>query len=296
MPDSRVLVGTGSNLEVEVYADGVLTDSTSTVTVTITRADGTILASGAATTHPSTGIYRYVLLPQTELDQLTLVWAVTIGGIAQTLTTYAEIVGDELFTIAQARAFKVAGTAVLASTTTYPQDTILEVRDEVTDDFEQRAGVSFIPRYRRQTISGSGSDVLILDRPRIQRVISVTVDSVAYTATELADLDFDDAGILTRKTLGWFSWGSRNVTVEYVHGYAQVLATIRRAGLLRTLMILNPAVAGSTVNTWTSPEGTTYSYDQAGQQISGTGYIRHYGVPAIDVALAQYGMTGIAVA
>ena len=71
MAAELILKNTSSTLEITFSAG----DASGAVTVTITRADGTALATGAATTNETeAGRYTYLMAPQTELDSLTAVW------------------------------------------------------------------------------------------------------------------------------------------------------------------------------------------------------------------------------
>ena len=294
MADAHILQTTPATLEVTFYADGTPA-ADSPVTVGVTRADGTdLVPPGTATTPGGTGVYRVALTAAhtAELDRLKATWT----GATQTHRTWAEVVGGHLYTEADARGLKSAGKTPLASDTDFPDKVILATRAQVTDDFKLRGEVAFAARFARETHSGDGDTWLMLRRNLPHRIISVTVDGTALTGAELADLDIEPGRVLVRKTLGGFARGVRNITVAYAHGYEQAPAEIGLAALRRTLMILNPSVAGSTVSSWTSPDGTTYSYDQAGQVIPGTSMIRHYGVPAVDVPLNVYGMVGLAVA
>src|SRR5438309_7074260 len=80
----------------------VATDSTTTVTVTIERLDGTTVASGNATSAGvGTGTYTFTLPSQAQLDALTVDWAATIVGAAVTERDHVEICGGFLFTLAR---------------------------------------------------------------------------------------------------------------------------------------------------------------------------------------------------
>jgi hypothetical protein len=240
-------------------------------------------ASGAWTGR-TTGQYRIVLDAQAEVTYLDpITWVGTIGGKQQTLYSRIEWVGDLLFALAALRAVKVAGGTPFASTTDYPNQMLLDRRVEVTDDFEQRTGYSFIPRFARETFDGAGQTSLILSRYLCQRLLSVTIDGAVQTAT---DYVLADTGLLQRKTGGTFpATTPQNVVVEYVYGFTRAPAEISEVGLARAASLLLPSQAGSTVSSWTTPDGTTYSYDQAGQSFGGGR--RYYGIPKIDSVLSD---------
>jgi hypothetical protein len=288
MAATQVQTGFTATIEGRFYADGVLTDD-GTPTIGVTKADGTVLvASGTATNSGGTGVRRYALPAQPEVNLLKATWT----GATQTVVTWVEIIGDILFTLAALRAVKVAGGTPFASTTDFPTQTLLDRRAEVTDDFEQRCGWSFVPRFTREVINGGGRCELLLEQRNATKLLSVTINGVAQS---LAGFTLDRAGIVYATTnflpTGWFRWGVNNVVVEYVRGWDRPQAAISSAALARAAMLLLPSQAGSTVSSWTTPDGTTYSYDQAGQTFAGGG-VRHYGVPGIDSVLNQYSATG----
>lgn len=221
MNQTRVLRNTVSTLSVTFYVDGTATDPTgNTATVTITREDGTAFATNAATTRTGTGVYTYSLAAQTALDNLKLVWTGTFAGASQSVTTYCEVVGGHLFTEAEARAFKVGGTAVLSDATLYPDTTIAEGRDAVTQLLEDSTGVSWIERYHRERIDGEGFSEIRLSKHRVNTVQAVTIDGTAKT---VGDFDADPITGFLRFTTGYFTRPTmtrpRNVTVKYEHGY-----------------------------------------------------------------------------
>lgn len=278
MAATQVQTGFTATIEARFYADGVLADD-GAPTIGITRADGTVLvAPGTATTSGGIGIRRYTLPAQAEVNLLKATWT----GATQTVVTWVEIVGDILYTLAALRAVKVAGTLAFADTTLFPNQTLLDRRAEVTDDFEKRTGWSFIPRFARQTLDGDGRSELILDHLKCSKLLSVTVDGVAQT---LSDFVLDRSGVLTW-TNGRFPTTKRqNVVVEVVHGWDRPPAVISSAGLARTAMLLQPSQFNGAV-TVTTPDGASYQYSQAGQSFAGGGR-RYYGQPDVDAVLSD---------
>jgi hypothetical protein len=295
----RILVRSGAKPYVIFATENGPNDLDTGVPVVVaTRPDGTTLSPALVASHAgatNSGKYEVTYPPQTELTRTRLDWTGTIGGVTETLTTWVDVVGGHLFTVADARAFKVAGTAVLADVVKYPAGDVIAARDEITDDFTARGGVAFAPRHARETLNGDGTSRLIPAEMLPHRVISVTVNGVAFTAGELADIGFAPGGILVRTAGGTFPSGTMNIDVEYAHGYAPTPPAIRRAALHRLAMLLNPSsAASSAVTSWTSPDGTSYSYDRVGQSRGGMTY--HYGIGVIDGPLNFYGMAGMAIA
>jgi hypothetical protein len=275
------------------YSSGVLTDLDGSCTVTLTKPDGTAGPASGAVTRVSAGIYTFSLDGPTDPIVYDITWAGQIGGKAVTIDTQAEAVGEFLFNLADLRTMKVAGTAnAFSDSSAYPDETLLARRVEVTDDFEQRTGYSFIPRFTRETYDGNGRGELVVRQRRCTKLLSVTIDG---TAQSLSGLTLSAEGVLAWSPGGWFSNLNRqNVVVEYVYGFDRPPPVVSSAGLARAAMLLLPSQAGSTVSTWTTPDGTTYQRDLAGQSLNGG--IRHYGVPGIDAVLnaAAYSTSGMA--
>lgn len=225
MAVQRVLRNTQATLEVTFYASGVATDADGAVTVDITRGDGSSFASGSATTKPpaTTGIYRYTLAPQTNLEYFTVVWNGTFTAVAQKVTTHAEVVGAYYVATADLRA-----TDGLTSATNYPQAKLEEARQWFEDLAETFCAVAFVPRYRRDLLNGASEDWLLLSRPRPRVLLSVKVDGVVQTG--LTTWDLYETGRIVRDT-GSFTAGNRNVEVIYEHGFDEPDAELRQAAI-----------------------------------------------------------------
>lgn len=210
----KLLKQTGATLSVTFYSDGAVADP-GVVTVTITKADGTAIATNAATSGTGAAARTYTLAPQDKLNRLTAVWSGTVGGVATKITTEAEIVGGFVFTISQARAFDGAK---LTSTSTYPTDDIIVARDRICDNLETLTGVSWVPRFEREELDGDGTDTLLVSKYHPTEVLSASIDGTALTSAELADLKVYKDGRIKRKTLGTWTEG-KDVVIEYVHGF-----------------------------------------------------------------------------
>jgi hypothetical protein len=104
MPDlERIQQRTPGTLSQQWYEDGTVVDP-GTVTIGITRADGTsLVAAGTATAGSGTAARTFNLTTTHTalLDSLTVTWTSTLKG---TLVSYLEVVGGFLFNLADARA------------------------------------------------------------------------------------------------------------------------------------------------------------------------------------------------
>jgi hypothetical protein len=282
----QVLKGTGARPRITFYSSGVPSDlDTGVPTVVVTRPDATTIASGTVTkVTGTTGTYEFTLAPQANETLLTVTWTGVIGGVTETLTTWVEVVGGFLFTLAELRAWPVAGSTPFTDSTRYPDSTLQQTRQTVTHEFEGICGWSFIPRFARETLDGTATSQLLVSHLLVQRVLSAVVDGVALDATALADLTPTRWGAILRRTLGW--WPATtvgNVTVEYVHGWARVPGAIHDAALTVAAAKLAPAGLGSTASSYTTPGGDTYTYDPAGRATAAG--LQHYGIPKVDSVL-----------
>lgn len=237
----RVLQNTGTDIQVTFYdATGVAADATGTPTVTITRADGTVVVSNAATTKvtPGTGIYKYTVTPaQTAtLDNLQASWSGVIAGTTQTFLTYVDVVGGFLFGL-------VDLDAQLQSPSSYTAVQKIAIRTLAEDAFEEACGVAFVPRYARETIATPIGTVLLTAWPRLRKVRSATVAGTALSSSDLTALLVSRAGEVTRSTVWQASMASDSqTTIAYEHGYDRPPARVSQAvlRLAKTWLVKGP--------------------------------------------------------
>lgn len=276
--------GLAATLAVTFYADGVVADPGVT-TVTVARLDGTVIATGAATSGTGAAARTYALAAQSDLDILTVTWtSATHGAVGQTV----EVVGDLLFTLRQARAFDGGA---LANTTTYTTDTIEQARVRITNDFARICGVSFLPRVERAVLSGCGGTELLLPQLRVTAVRSIetraTAESAwtAVAAGDLAAVRIAIGGVLSVPS--GIDRGVANVRATYEHGWEQPPEQIRAAALLVLRHTVVPDDIGPRVTSLTSELGTT-AYATAGRVGNLWSAFPHYGIPQVDATLARY--------
>lgn len=281
---SRHLRGSAATLPVDLLnQDGEPADASGTLTVQVTKADGTeVLAAGSSTSNPTgSGSYTAALTAaQTAtLEMLTAVW--TDAGDSSTWTTLHEIVGGYYFTLAEAREHD-------RSLQAQNDDTLIQRARRITEDeFERICGVAFVPRYRRVRLDGYGRSSLLLPDPMVRTVRSVRVYSsatsyTAFTADELAALSANNAGVITRGDGGVFAAGSKNIVVEYEHGHDRPPAEVQRASIARARQWIafgNSGIPDRT-QTYVATEVGTFGLAQAGRAKTGTDWI--------DAALARW--------
>jgi len=276
MADSRVLIGAPATLTVTFYDGGETSVDPGTVTVTIVRADGTAVATAAATSGTGTSARTYTLAAQTRLDHLTATWTGTTG--ARVMTTRHEIVGGFYAELAEIRALDA-----LNNTTKYPAAILERARWQAEAKFEDATGVAWVPRHDRQTAFGDNTTQLLLRWPRPRSLIAVSVDGTAVS--DLTTFSTYDTGLLERKSGVTFPRGttsSGNVTVEYTHGYDRPTEDIRMAFLnyVRYLILDTTSRIPDRASAYSTEFGTF--------QLVTAGFNRPTGLPEIDAILNQH--------
>lgn len=279
-----VLRGAVSTLEITVYSDGVATDPT-VASVTAVDEQGNAVGIGAASiTGGSTGKVTTAAAVSTTAKSLTLTWSLTVGGTAQTFTTYHEVLGDFLFTEAELRAFD--GGAV-ANTTTYTDSDISNARELVRVGFEQICNVAFGERAKRAVLDGDGTATIWLGDMQVKSVTAAATRETgsatwtALTVAELADLLVSPNGRVIRDSLGTWPSGNRNVRVDYTYGYQPIPGEVRRAAM----WVARNYLTGSNI-----PRNAISQVDDLGTfQLSVPGQRGSwYGFPEVDRVLRDY--------
>lgn len=271
----RVARGNSVTLSHTFYVDGIPTDPTpDTATVTIVRDDGTPIVTAAPATEAGTGIVTYTLAPaqNPSVDLLTATWTATFGAQSQVFTDMVEVVGGFLFGIAEARAM-----TPLDNDVTYPTQRILDVRTLVEEAIEDACGVAFVPRYRRERVSGTGTHKIVVTQPRVSAVRAVTFNGAVLV--DVGTIVGDDAGVLDYPA-GWM-WGAENYDITYEHGYPYPPARIHQAALVLARSWLVDGPMDERTTAFTTPDGT-FALSTPGMRGS------IFGIPEVDAAVKQY--------
>jgi hypothetical protein len=281
----RILRNTSSVLRRTFYVDGTATEADAGVTIGIVDEAGTVVVAAlTGTTGEGSGVYSYILTPQTQVKRLTVTWTGTWSGVAQSVVDYVEVTGAHLFTEAEARDTHAS---LLTNATVYTDANIAEARDRISDEFAEICGQSFVPRYERETLAGPGGQVLEVRWPRISAVIEATISgtNVASSTT------YDRRLPLLRRTSG--SWTAAttaspyNVVVAYAHGWDTPPPDIKRAALILLRHQIVPDQAGGSI----ADRAVTMT-DELGQiRLAQPGFRgAPYGIPIVDQTLARYSM------
>lgn len=235
---TRGLRGVREGFELTIFVDGKETDADALPTVTVTRANGTAVATAVTATKPTstTGLYRWTpAAPDVaEVERYKAVWSATVAAVAHTFTTRHEIVGGYYCDLQEIRAQEG-----LEDLGRFPHQRLIDARRWFEDLAETFCGRGFVPRYEREIFSGDGGTILWLDRRPATDLLSVTIDTVVKTLT---DFDLSESGRLVYE-LG-FTEGEANVAVSYVHGEPEPDGELREAAIEATADRIRRAVTG----------------------------------------------------
>jgi hypothetical protein len=276
----RILKNTGATLQLLNYdSNGALANgAVGAMTATVTDSGGVAIAGSpfTITNPPASGGTYLLALPAagiSQLDRYTVTWNFADGSKRY---TYFEVVGGFLFSVAELRSTYPE----LAANPPYTTALITAVREAVEERFEEVSG-SFVRRGRRVTLSGNGLSSILLDMD-IRSVVSASVNSVALTSGELADVVVFPSGEIYRRTGSWAS-GVANISLLYEYGSDEPPEPIRRAAMMFARDLL--------VKTATDSEARAVVgfSDTIGPFRLGTpGAGRATGIPEVDAVLVQF--------
>lgn len=247
----RILIG-ASSAEARVITldqDGEPADLSGTVTVSITRADGTSVQTGTATAGAAAGSYTFALSDAAvgTLDVLTVTWST--GGIVRA-TSHVRVVGGFLFNLADLS--QQPGTAKL------DRAMMLELRDAVTDVFERFTKHSFVPAYDVEVRPGSGSVVLHRSPVRsVRRIVDSVGNVVSITGIEV----LEEAAIVRCIPADGL------LAVGFEHGDSAPSAEARRLAVVTAadMATRDWSVISSRTRSQTNDLGVTQQFSYAGK-------------------------------
>lgn len=291
----KILRTAAATLSHVFYTPGTetATDPTGTPTYAVVDAAGGAVTSGNATViGGGTGQVTAALAGQAQLGRLTVTWTGTVAGASLTETEVVDVVGGFFFTLAEARNSDVS----LADTQKYTTDALAWARDATEAECELICDRSFVPRYVRQTLDGTGTSSLVLQGPgedrsfrdfRTLRSLAVApqVDEtfVAFSTAELADVAVEFDGTMHRASGDIFTGGWRNVQAAYEYGLdAPIPADLKEAALIRFRTWLNLRRSGipDRVTSYTAVDGGSYRLALPGAYATG--------IPDVDAVYSRY--------
>lgn len=248
----RILAGSvDPDLRVTLYGqDGDAVDAGGTLTCSIARADGTVIATDRATTDAA-GLGAYTCsLTTTEaltLDVLVATWR--ISGVTRA-TSHHRIVGGFLFTTDELGQLAGVGDD-------FDRAQLRKARDEITDLVEWYCGAQNA-RYDLEVFEGHGGDRRGLAHRPVLSVRSVTIDD---TTVDVSTLDVNHAaGIVRGVTF------AGQCQVGYEHGLYSPDFDLKRAALTAAADTLtrDRGTIGSRVRSISDGMGVTQQFSYAG--------------------------------
>lgn len=281
--DQRTLKGAAASLSWQpLDGDGVATDPGS-VTVSVSRSDGTALVTDAATagTGDNARTYSLAATHTAQLDRLTAVWKASGTTVA---TTYVDVVGGFIASIAQLLArypgYDQAGTISTAD--------LVAARNQVEDEFEACCGVAFVPRFTVDLLEGSGGDCLVLKRQELRSVTWATyryegtTTDTAFTSGALASIQRSGPGIAEFTDSTYWPCES-SILVGYEHGYDRPPGDVVEAFLIRVHDVItrrNSSVAMRATQMVSDGVTTNLAVPGWGSNMTG--------IPDVDTVLKRY--------
>lgn len=254
----RVVAGTPAQLAWQLIGgDGEPVDP-GTVTVTVTRADGTELVTDAATDGTGDDARTFDLTPaqSATLDRLSVAWVddddVTLA------TTEVDVVAAPYFSNAELR----TAHSDLESVDDYTVPTITRARLEVEAFIESVTHRRFVPGYTFDTVPGSRFSSLLLPNSELRRVRSVTLHSYDLNQTPYETFDDDDCAAIPPSAVGLAhradggSWSARWVRIGYEHGFAAPPADVKAQAMLLCRHLLVARTRGNYPDNATSITNT----------------------------------------
>lgn len=258
VPDYRVAQGAPVTLSRQyVDADGEPAAPAGTVTVGVTDATGATVVAAATATSGATTAPRTYTLAATATTALALLTATWTDSGAGATTQLVEVVGGFHWSLAQFRTrFGESFVAGLGNAA------VIGARRIAEETCEEITGVAWVPRYRRERLSGSGTEALVLPDPMLRSVRSVRLysDATTYTAetvsVSLGGLDAR-SGVAVRTDGGVWPVGCDNIVIEYEHGFDRPPQDVADACMFhaRSMLTAPNAPMADSAERYTTPDG-----------------------------------------
>jgi hypothetical protein len=250
----RILAGSvNPSLRVHLRdQDGGSVAPSGTLTCTITRADGTVVAADRATT-AGTGNQRLCALTTAEAQTLDVLKAVWEDDGVVRATTYHRVVGGFLYPLDE-----LAQRAGIAEG--FDQTQLLAERDRITDLIEGVIGVSFCPSYDLEERRAPGRCEIVTRRP-LRSIRSLTIDGTAISTSSMY-LDSGQGVIDARFTVyGWMTLGIEHGEDSAPRDLVDAALTASADNLMRRWNAKGPRVRSAT-----NDLGVTEQFGYAGDR------------------------------
>ena len=254
---------------------GAAVTATAPVAIEVFDGTGTSVYTGSAT--PTLGLCT-AAVPVAELvalDTYTATWTDDADSPLQFAST-VELCGGHLFDIADLREFDPA----FSSVAKYPETKMRLARLAAEIRFERAAHLAFVHRARRIAVPGDGRFRLSLTDNAVYSVLSASVDGVALTVAELAELVIQEWGALDRVD-GHLWTAGKTVAVHYLYGEAYPPEPVVTAcKLLAREYLMRSSL---------SSRATSESTDVGFFRIATAGKERPTGIPEVDEVAREFG-------
>lgn len=289
----RVLRNTAATVSVTFYNGSTPVEADGAVTVVVKKADGSTLLSTNATNEAAVGVYSVVIPAQANLNSLRITWTGTFTGTPATIENEVEIVGGFYFSIGELRNYEAA----FANTTKFPDDALIDARDQVEAEFEDICGRAFVQRFAREESVeiDPDQDMLWLEYPEATRFTVLeqnSADLIGYYNSGYLIRDKDSPrGIhVVGQAVGLFNYDTMYypISAEYEYGMTKVPIPIKQKALKRAKQFLLglKSTIDERATTMIIPDVGTVNLATPGQRGAETG------VPDIDVVLRRYSIDG----
>jgi hypothetical protein len=270
----RILAGAPDpELRAVIYdQDGDPVDTApGTVTCTITRADGTAVATGRACTTSTSAVTCELTTAEAQtLDVLSAVWSV--NGVVRH-RSWHRIVGAFPFSIPELA--KRAGIAE-----GFDRAELRTERDRITDLVEEYVG-AVVPRYDLEQWRGTGGFTHALAHRPLRRIRSLIVDGDPDDIVDLDEVDYA-AGVVSGDVLF-----HGDCVLGYEHGRDLPPADLRDAMLTAAAdrLLREWSTIGPRVRSISDGMGVT-------QQLSYAGKDHPTGLDEVDAIIMRYSRRG----
>lgn len=188
-----------------------------------------------------------------------------------------EVVGGFVCSIAEVREVLKQD----AEDKNYPTDAkVRRERERATRDIEAAVWDAFRPRYHKDVLSGDNSNVILLTRRRVQKILSLSIDGVALTESELKDLALTNVGLErdSREFPHGFTAGRNNIVVSYIYGhdnFPECVEPVKALAVFRLIPAPNNLHDRAT-GAFETETGTSYKLVTAGEKGA------RFSVPAVN--------------
>jgi hypothetical protein len=246
---NRALVNAPYTLEATLYQGSTATNpAPDSATVTVTRADGTVVLTDGATNDTGTGTFSRTLTSaqMSLLDTLEARWTMTVGAETATLVTHTEVVGGFLCTLAEIKTLFPTAT----------DDEAAQIRTAAEQRLEQAVGAQ-VPRYAYETKQARG--MLRLNNNRVRTVRSLVVDGADYSVDGLVLAD--SVVYLSRsRSSGWYA----PVSIGYEFGEDYPSEVVREAVKLAARETFTTSSDGRVIRREADGQAVTYASPSSG--------------------------------